>query len=102
MQNEVVVIYSDHLLGETSQRLSLDGPISQLMFHNNYKFPFVFKEELPILADALRCATRSRTLVNHELSEVAKPLVGKLGLLISIYASSFRDHSCKSGMQPLH
>ncbi|WP_375151972.1 pyruvate, water dikinase regulatory protein [Enterococcus mundtii] len=107
MQNEVIVYSISDSLGETSQKL-LSAVMVQypnLVFHNNYKFPFVNQKEelLSILADALRDkAIVISTLVNHELSEVAKSFSRKTGLLyIDLMHPLFEIIHAKTGMQPI-
>lgn len=58
MQNEVIVYSISDSLGETSQKL-LSAVMVQypnLVFHNNYKFPFVNQEGRAV-ADFSRCFT---------------------------------------------
>lgn len=107
MRNDIVVYTISDSLGETSQKLlaAVTVQYPDLIFNNNYKFPFVNnKEELiAILSDALHDkAIVVSTLVSDELSETARNFSNKTGLsYIDLMNPFFEIIHSKTGMKPI-
>lgn len=107
MMNHIKVYTISDSIGETSQKLmaAVMAQYPELMFDNQYRFPFVTTEEelLTILKDALKDqAIVVSTLVNKELSMVAQAFSQKVGLdYVDLMAPFFKMIHDKTGISPL-
>lgn len=77
MKKEVLIYTVSDSIGETSQKLiaAVTAQYPDIVFHNNYRFPFVNHEEqlIEILRDAVKDkAIVVSTLVNAQLAMSAR------------------------------
>lgn len=107
MKKEVLIYTVSDSIGETSQKLiaAVTAQYPDIVFHNNYRFPFVNHEEqlIEILRDAVKDkAIVVSTLVNAQLAMSARSFAEKTGLqYIDLMNPFFEILQSKTGTAPI-